>query len=83
MKKIFCGKCGVKSAIFNPATNKGKCHICGQEVDENKIEVVGQYNIFQDQTGEYIRFLKIETEPGKYEIEEKGNSVTIKIFENV
>ena len=80
-KKGICHKCGTKSAIYEPAMQKYKCHICGTEFDENKFELLGNYKVFQDYDEEHIRFVKFEVEEDQYKVIKNGDRVTIIIKE--
>ncbi len=81
-KKGLCHKCGTKSAIYEPSMQKYKCHICGTEFDEQKFELIGNYNVFQDYDEDHIRFVKFELEEGQYKIINEGGRVTIIITEH-
>ncbi len=80
--KIKCENCGTKTAVFNPDTGMGKCHICGKESTEPKIEVIGNYDVKQDVNAQNARFLEFTVEQDDYKIEKVGLKVKIKIFED-
>ena len=80
-KKLVCPKCGTKSAIFNPVTKSGKCHICGNEVLEKKSEIIGNFDLSQGIGNDQFRFIQIKVDSKKYKIEDKGEFVEITITE--
>ena len=81
-KKLKCQNCGVKSAVYDPQTKKGRCHICGKEVTEYSTEILGNFEVKQHITNENFRFLEFKVDLKKYKIEEKGDRAIITIIED-
>ncbi len=80
--KIKCGNCGTKTAVFNPETGIGKCHICGKESNEPKTDVIGNFTIKQGVNDKNARFLEFTVDQDDYEVNKEGFKVKIKIIED-
>ena len=80
-KKLKCPNCGVKSVIIEPNEPIGRCHLCGKEVSEQITKVIGNFEIIQRVTPRNFRFLEFTVDLKKYEVEENGDTATIKIYE--
>lgn len=81
-KKLKCQNCGVKSAVYDPQSKTGRCHICGKEVTEYSTEILGNFKVVQKITKKNFRFIEFKVDLKKYKIEEKGDMATITIFED-
>ena len=71
----------LSTAIFNPSTKSGKCHICGSEVKEQINEIIGNFDLSQGIGSDQFRFIQITADAKKYKIDDKGEFVVITVVE--
>jgi len=83
MKKLFCPKCNTKTAIYESALGKWRCHICGSVFDEYETKVIGNFKIKQGEDSRGVRYVIFEVEEDQYQIEKSGGKIRIKIFEYI
>jgi transcription initiation factor TFIIIB Brf1 subunit/transcription initiation factor TFIIB len=83
MKKTNCIKCNSKTAVFDQNSGMYKCHICGTKFEEKSKTIKGDFNITLGEDGQFKRYIVFEVPKENCKVEEKGDKVSVTIYENV